>query len=132
MYRFYISTGYYHFKGLLHYITIPPHNGDDFMGDDVEIGLVTDIRPEHTIQKLYKSGSNKLLTTTIPKSWSFRMGLKPGDFIEIWLSPDSTQLVIQKVPPNMPKQFKDGLTVPIIAAADSDAAAAMLEAEKEK
>lgn len=82
---------------------MPPHNGDDFMGDDVEIGLVTDIRPEHTIQKLYKSGSNKLLTTTIPKSWSFRMALRPGDYIAMELSADSSQIVVRKV--NLP--FKE-------------------------
>jgi bifunctional DNA-binding transcriptional regulator/antitoxin component of YhaV-PrlF toxin-antitoxin module len=107
---------------------MPPHNNDDFLGDDVEIRLTTDLYPERTIQRLYKSGSSKLLTMTLRKPWTDRMGLKPGDFVEIWLSPDSTQIIIQKVPPQTPKQFKEAIPV----AADSDAAAPMLEQEQQQ
>jgi hypothetical protein len=64
----------------------------------VETAPADQLHSEVVIQRLYRSGGEgKLLTTTIPKSWSFRMGLRPKTYIALELSPDATQITIRKV-----------------------------------
>jgi hypothetical protein len=81
-----------------------PHNNDDFMGEDVEVGLVTDLRPEYAIQKVHKSGSSKMLTLQIKNAWSYRMGLKPHDYVFMEISADASEIKFKKV---TPQKFKD-------------------------
>jgi hypothetical protein len=103
----------------------PPHNDDDdddyFYGPDDKVEIRTRDRfyPEFTIQRLYKSSSSKLLTTTIKKRWAFEMNLRPGDYIIQRVTADRNQLIIEKVElPDYKKKLDDALKADSEAAAD--------------
>ena len=110
---------------------MPPFNDDDFLGQDVRIGLADEAHPLYKIQKVHISGSKRHITLSLNKDWSDAMFLHPGDYIALLLSADRKTIIIQKVP--TPTFVKDAIIaaesalVPI----DSDKAAALLEQETE-
>ena len=112
-----------------------PHNHDPkdyIVGDDFEIGLADEPRPETLIQRLYLSGGNShSLTTTIPKSWCYRMNLHPKDYIFMELNSDGNELRIKKV---STQKFKkdESKAAAVLLPVDSDAAAEAAEIAKEK
>jgi hypothetical protein len=119
------SLGLLYFSHTTLFITHPNDEADFFSGE-VQVGLITDLEPEHTIHKVHRSGAKGLLTLQLPKAWGYRMGLKPHDYIFMEISMDGTEVRITKL--QLPKlDDEDKKYVASIVPAHSDAAAILNE-----
>jgi hypothetical protein len=107
--------------------TTPAYNPDNYR---LKIGLATEVCAERSVRHVFRSGGKRKPTLTLPSAWADALGLdlknkhNGNDTIMMELSADRESITIRKMRP--PIEMSKPVDAEIFAA-DSDAAAEMLE-----